>query len=66
MEYAVHPVFKLRMPTHCEGVDPGILDPRSSWRDKDAYDRAAKKLRDMFRENFEKGGYDRIGIDPLG
>lgn len=66
VEYAVHPVFKLRMPRYCEGVDPAILDPRASWRDKDAYDRAAKKLRDMFRENFQKGGYERIGIDPPG
>ncbi len=64
-EYAEHPIFRLRMPKQCEGVDPNVLDPRSSWRDTAAYDVAAEKLRDMFRANFKKGGFGDLGSDPL-
>ena len=56
MEYETHPVFNLRYPTSCPGVDASILDPRASWEDKEAYDEAAQKLLTMFRENFDKNG----------
>ena len=36
------------------GVDPALLDPRSTWNDPDAYDRKARELARMFRDNFEK------------
>ena len=36
------------------GVDGAILDPRSTWADKAAYDRQAAKLVNMFAVNFEK------------
>ncbi|MEM1452015.1 MAG: phosphoenolpyruvate carboxykinase (ATP) [Planctomycetota bacterium] len=64
MEYDTHPIFNLKMPKSCPGVDAAILDPRNSWDDKDAYDAAAKKLRDMFRENFESKGFAKLGIEP--
>lgn len=64
MEYDLHPVFNLKMPRACPGVDSAILDPRNSWDDKGAYDAAAAKLRDMFRENFEKKGFAKLGIEP--
>jgi phosphoenolpyruvate carboxykinase (ATP) len=35
-------------------VDKELLDPRSTWRDPDAYDRKARELARMFRDNFEK------------
>ncbi|MDH3688055.1 MAG: phosphoenolpyruvate carboxykinase (ATP) [Gammaproteobacteria bacterium] len=65
MEYDVHPVFNLRMPRHCPGVDSHILNPRRSWTDKTDYDAAAAKLSHMFRANFEKNGFSRFGIDAV-
>jgi phosphoenolpyruvate carboxykinase (ATP) len=65
MEYETHPVFNLRFPTSCPGVDAGILNPRESWEDKDAYDEAALKLREMFRENFNSRGFGELGIEPV-
>ena len=65
METEKHPVFGLTMPKSCPGVDPAILNPRQVWRDKDAYDRAAEKLRDMFRANFETNEFGRFGIEAV-
>ena len=45
MEYDVHPVFNLKVPRRVEGIDPKVLDARSSWKDRAAYDAAAEKLR---------------------
>jgi phosphoenolpyruvate carboxykinase (ATP) len=64
MEYDIHPVFKLRIPRSCPGVDAGILNPRAVWANRDAYDASAQKLRDMFRENFAKQNFAGFGIDP--
>jgi phosphoenolpyruvate carboxykinase (ATP) len=47
------PFFGLNVPAEIEGVPKGILDPRETWDDKDAYDEQAKKLADLFRENFK-------------
>ncbi len=65
MEYETHPVFNLKFPTSCPGVEAGILNPRESWEDKDAYDAAALKLREMFRENFNSRGFGELGIEPV-
>jgi len=64
-DYNVHPVFQLKMPKSCPGVDPAILDPRNSWEDKAAYDKAAQKLLGMFRENFTSKGFAALGIEPV-
>ena len=65
VETVEHPVFGLRFPTSCPGVESGILDPRVSWSDKRAYDANALKLRDMFRENFERHRFEDYGIEPV-
>ena len=36
------------------GVDSKLLDPRSTWRDPEAYDAKARELAAMFRDNFTK------------
>ena len=53
VRYQRHPIFNVEMPTTCPGVPDAVLDPRSTWPDKEAYDAQAKKLAGMFVENFK-------------
>ena len=46
--------FNLDVPTECPGVPSDVLDPKNTWIDKDSYDMSAKKLAQMFGENFTK------------
>ena len=46
--------FNLDVPTECPGVPSDVLDPKNTWIDKDSYDLSAKKLAQMFGENFTK------------
>jgi phosphoenolpyruvate carboxykinase (ATP) len=52
--YRRHVQFNLQMPAMCLGVPEHILDPRSTWADKDAYDEMANHLAREFSRNFEK------------
>lgn len=54
VEYTAHPVFGMLMPESCPGVPAEILNPRSTWADKTAYDTKSKELATQFIENFEK------------
>ena len=47
-------VFGFEVPLRVPGVDPQLLDPRSTWRDPDLYDRKAGELAAMFVDNFAK------------
>ena len=53
-EFRTDPNFGFQVPVAVEGVDSGILDPRSTWADKAAYDKQAGRLVAMFTKNFEK------------
>lgn len=65
VQYDLHPVFNLKVPRHVEGIDPKVLDARSSWKDRAAYDQAAEKLRTMFRENFKRHAFGELGVEPV-
>ena len=44
--------FGFEVPVAVPGVDPAILDPRQTWSDKAEYDATARRLVDLFVENF--------------
>ena len=46
------PNFGFAVPTDCPDVPASFLDPRTTWADPDAYDRAAADLVAMFHANF--------------
>ena len=52
------PELNLTIPTALPGVDPSLLDPRATWRDGAAYDRARDALADRFAANFAKFDID--------
>ena len=49
-----HPIFNLDVPVSSAGVPDEILDPQSTWADKEAYEVKARELARMFAENFER------------
>ena len=53
VETKVDPFFGVAVPVSCAGVPDEVLDPRSTWEDKAAYDAQAAKLAGMFAENFK-------------
>lgn len=44
--------FRFEVPVEVTGVESQILDPRSTWKDGNAFDHAARALADRFRRNF--------------
>jgi len=40
------------MPTRCSGVPSELLNPRTTWADKQAYDAKARELAQNFIANF--------------
>ena len=48
------------------GVDPSLLDPRGTWADPAAYDRKARELARMFRDNFARFADVAAGVAGAG
>ncbi|MCC6875971.1 MAG: phosphoenolpyruvate carboxykinase (ATP), partial [Sandaracinaceae bacterium] len=48
------PIFGVHVPREVPGVPTEILVPKNTWKDKDAFERTAKKLASLFRENFKQ------------
>jgi phosphoenolpyruvate carboxykinase (ATP) len=54
VKYRHDDLFNLDVPTECPGVPSEVLDPKLTWQERDAYDLSAKKLAQMFVDNFKK------------
>lgn len=53
------PVFSLTVPTALPGVDPKILDPRNTYKERAEWDRKAKDLAARFISNFAR--FEHLG-----
>lgn len=58
--------FKVSVPLECPGVPSEILAPRNRWKDKEAYDRRAGALVELFQKNFEKFSDVPTGVSNAG
>ena len=54
VKFSHNDIFNLDVPTECPNVPSEVLESRNMWIDKDAYDLSAKKLAQMFVDNFKK------------
>lgn len=54
VKYRHDDLFNLDVPTECPNVPPEVLDPKSTWQEKDTYELSARKLAQMFVDNFKK------------
>ena len=57
------PIFGVSVPTECPGVPTEILVPRNTWADKAAYETQARKVANLFRDNFKK--YEAQATDEI-
>jgi phosphoenolpyruvate carboxykinase (ATP) len=53
-EYETERFFGLSVPTSVPGVPNEVLNPRNAWADKAAYDEQARKLSQLFYDNFKR------------
>ena len=51
--YKVDPLFNLEVPQSVPGVPAEVLTPRNTWQNGSAYDDQARKLAQMFVDNFK-------------
>ncbi len=60
VKHSPDPVFKVLVPESCPGVPPEILQPINTWKEKDAFRGAARKLAAKFSAAFEKSFAGRV------
>ncbi|QEG40372.1 phosphoenolpyruvate carboxykinase (ATP) [Roseimaritima ulvae] len=48
------PMFGFEVPQTCPNVPSELLWPKNAWGDDEGYETAARRLADLFRQNFEK------------
>ncbi len=52
--FRTDPYFGFEVPTSVPGIEPHILYPSKTWADKADFDATARRLVNMFRENFAR------------
>ncbi len=52
--FQTEPYFNLLIPISCPTIPDNILNPIDAWADKDAYVQQAKKLKQLFDNNYLK------------
>jgi phosphoenolpyruvate carboxykinase (ATP) len=53
-DFRTDPYFGFSVPTSVPGVEPNLLDPIKTWKDKAEFDTTARELVGMFQKNFTK------------
>ena len=62
-----HPQFGMQIPEACPEVPSEVLNPRSTWQDKQAYDKVARELTHRFEANFKQfEPYVDAGVKAAG
>ena len=59
VEYKYDALFHLNVPTTCPGVPSEMLFAKNTWDDKEAFDKAARKLAGEFSDDFDKSYGDK-------
>ena len=54
VSFRTDPYFGFSVPTSVPGIEPHLLYPMKTWKDKAEFDKTARKLVRMFQENFVK------------
>jgi phosphoenolpyruvate carboxykinase (ATP) len=54
VSFRTDPYFGFAVPSSVPGIEPHLLYPMKTWKDKAAFDETARKLVRMFQENFVK------------
>ncbi|NQY74461.1 MAG: phosphoenolpyruvate carboxykinase (ATP), partial [Candidatus Margulisbacteria bacterium] len=57
------PTFNFKIPVSIANIDEDILNPRHTWKDKEAYDKTLSKLASQFVDNFKKFTDNPLGQD---
>ena len=53
-DFRTDPYFGFSVPTSVPGVEPHLLNPIKTWKDKAEFDKTARALVAMFQKNFTK------------
>ena len=53
-DFRTDPYFGFSVPTSVHGVEPHLLNPFKTWKDKAEFDKTARLLVGMFQKNFTK------------